>query len=73
MSETERMRPALRRAWDMGWEAAEAFASSAPRPHWLLFDKDRQIVGCRCGFRADMDSDCGWGDSVVEHLLEVPR
>jgi hypothetical protein len=40
--------------------------------HWLLFDrKERQIVGCHCGFEADNDSDCGWGDSVVRHLFEA--
>lgn len=72
MTEPERMRPALRRAWEMGWEAAEAFTSSAPKPHWLRFDSDRLIVGCNCGFLADPD-DCGWGDSVVEHLLAVPK
>lgn len=37
--------------------------------HWLVFNDKREIVGCRCGFAADTDSDCGWGDSVVRHLL----
>lgn len=40
--------------------------------HWLLFDAWR-IVGCHCGFKADVEADCGRGDSVVAHLLEVPR
>ena len=31
----------------------------------------RTITGCQCGFRADESSDCGFGDSVVAHLLEV--
>lgn len=39
--------------------------------HWLLFDRARRVVGCRCGFKADVEADCGWGDSVVKHLLEV--
>jgi hypothetical protein len=38
--------------------------------HWLVFNDEREVSGCHCGFRADLDSDCGWGDSVVEHLLE---
>lgn len=38
--------------------------------HWLKFDK-RQITGCQCGFPADTDSDCGYGDSVANHLMEV--
>ena len=42
-------------------------------PHWLLFDKARQVTGCACGFRADMEEDCGYGDSVVDHLLVVGR
>lgn len=36
--------------------------------HWLLFNEAREVVGCHCGFVAD-ESDEGWGDSVVEHLL----
>lgn len=39
--------------------------------HWLVFNGKREVVGCHCGFVADLDSDCGWGDSVVTHLLEV--
>lgn len=45
-----------------------------PQPvsdHWLMFDAARQVTGCHCGFEADMDSDCGYGDSVVDHLLSV--
>lgn len=38
--------------------------------HWLAFGSDRQIVGCHCGFKAE-DSDCGWGDSVVQHIVDV--
>jgi hypothetical protein len=38
--------------------------------HWLKFNNG-EIVGCQCGVRADMDSDCGWGDSVVAHLVDV--
>lgn len=39
--------------------------------HWLIFNDGREVVGCHCGFEADNDSDCGWGDSVVEHLFRV--
>lgn len=40
--------------------------------HWLKFNQETlEITGCQCGFAADTDSDCGWGDSVVAHLLEV--
>lgn len=41
--------------------------------HWLRFNEQREITGCHCGFVADAESDCGWGDSVVDHLLTVPR
>jgi hypothetical protein len=37
--------------------------------HWLIFNAAREVVGCHCGFDAD-ESDLGWGDSVVDHLLE---
>lgn len=40
--------------------------------HWLKWNTlARTITGCHCGFRADESSDCGFGDSVVAHLLEV--
>jgi hypothetical protein len=40
--------------------------------HWLKWNTiARVITGCQCGFRADESSDCGFGDSVVAHLLEV--
>lgn len=47
--------------------------------HWLIFgpehtDPDiasRPVTGCACGFRADLNEDLGFGDSVVDHLLEV--
>ena len=47
--------------------------------HWLIFgpehtDPDiaqRPITGCACGYRADLNEDHGFGDSVVDHLLEV--
>lgn len=41
--------------------------------HWLVRDDDGQIVGCHCGFEADREADLGYGDSVVEHLVEVGR
>ena len=41
--------------------------------HWLLFNAAREITGCHCGYQADMESDLGWGDSVVDHLLEQGR
>ena len=41
--------------------------------HWLLFNAAREVVGCACGFDADVESDCGWGDSVVDHLLGVAQ
>lgn len=43
--------------------------TDAEREHWLIFDDERRVTGCHCGFQADMDADCGWGDSVVEHLM----
>lgn len=39
--------------------------------HWLVFDAKRRVIGCHCGFPADMESDCGWGDSVANHLMAV--
>lgn len=52
-------------------------APDRPTPtgeHWLTFDPaTRDVTGCACGFRADLDSDCGWGDSVVAHLLDTGR
>ena len=42
---------------------------AAESPHWLIFNSARQVTGCACGFAADVDSDCGFGDSVVDHLL----
>jgi hypothetical protein len=39
----------------------------------MLFNDKREIVGCHCGFKAVDEEDCGWGDSVVQHLLDVPR
>jgi hypothetical protein len=40
--------------------------------HWLKWNTiARTITGCQCGFGANEDSDCGFGDSVVAHLLEV--
>lgn len=49
--------------------------------HWLLFGPEhtdphivsRPVVGCACGFRADLEADGGYGDSVVDHLLEVGK
>ena len=38
--------------------------------HWLKFDR-LVITGCQCGFKANTDSDCGFGDSVANHLMEV--
>lgn len=38
--------------------------------HWLMFNEARDVVGCHCGFKA-ADEDEGYGDSVVDHLLEV--
>lgn len=40
--------------------------------HGLLFDLNRRIVGCRCGFVAS-ESDSGYGNSVVAHIVEVSR
>lgn len=39
--------------------------------HWLLFDHERRVMGCQCGFRADVEDDEGDGDSVVSHLIGV--
>lgn len=41
--------------------------------HWLVFDDERRVTGCHCGFEADMDSDCGWGDSVVDHIWNAAQ
>jgi hypothetical protein len=44
--------------------------------HWLIFgvhEGRRAVVGCQCGFQADVESDCGYGDSVVDHLLTAGR
>jgi hypothetical protein len=38
-------------------------------PHYLIFNYVRQITGCGCGFVAHPD-DHGFGNSVVQHLLE---
>lgn len=47
-------------------------SAQASKDHWLKWDTiARTITGCQCGFKADMDSDCGFGDSVVAHLIEV--
>jgi hypothetical protein len=40
--------------------------------HWLLFDDERHITGCCCGFAADPD-DAGYGDSVLDHFEQVVR
>lgn len=43
-----------------------------PEVHWLKFelrpDGRHWVVGCQCGFEAH-ESDEGWGDSVVMHLM----
>jgi hypothetical protein len=47
--------------------------SAQPRivdQHRLKFNDERLITGCQCGFVADHDDD-GYGDSVVEHLVEL--
>lgn len=41
--------------------------------HWLIFDRDRLITGCHCGFLADVESDAGYGDSVLDHIEDVVR
>ncbi|HET6911500.1 MAG TPA: hypothetical protein VFH54_19405 [Mycobacteriales bacterium] len=41
--------------------------------HWLTFSDDRLIIGCHCGFVADMESDAGYGDSVLDHFEAVVR
>lgn len=38
------------------------------KEHWLVMDGDRAIAGCHCGFVAETDSDCGYGDSVLKHF-----
>jgi hypothetical protein len=46
------------------------------REHWLLVDQAdprRPIVGCHCGFRADVEDDGGYGDSVVDHFAAAVR
>lgn len=47
-------------------------SAQAVEGHWLKFNKTtREVIGCQCGFAADIDSDCGWGDSVVRHFFDV--
>lgn len=53
------------------------------KDHWLTWGEYRvgdgygggsyehRIVGCHCGFTANNDADCGWGDSVVRHLMQI--
>lgn len=38
--------------------------------HWLIFDNERHVTGCHCGFPADPGDD-GYGDSIVMHLLTI--
>lgn len=51
----------------------------APSQHYLLFTQATPmpgmgpVRGCACGFRADLEEDFGWGDSVTEHLIDVGR
>lgn len=40
------------------------------RTHWLVVNVGREVVGCHCGFEAHPD-DCGYGDSVVDHIYRV--
>jgi len=40
--------------------------------HWMKFDDDRMILGCQCGFAAD-ESDCGFGDGTLDHIVEAAR
>lgn len=46
-------------------------ADSVARMHWLMFNAEREVVGCHCGFEADMEADSGYGDSVVRHLMHT--
>lgn len=54
---------------DFIWEMKGG--SSTPPLHWLLFDEGRRVIGCQCGFDADVEADAGYGDSVVAHLRGV--
>jgi len=41
--------------------------------HWLIFADHPQggvanVTRCVCGFPADVESDCGYGDSVLKHI-----
>ncbi|WP_026931196.1 hypothetical protein [Glycomyces tenuis] len=57
---------------DRGTPVPESLRSNqVSDSHWLKFNADCQVTGCQCGFRADLDSDCEFGDSVVAHLLDV--
>lgn len=54
---------------------AKRTAEKLRQAHWLIFAPAgeggfRAISGCMCGFVADND-DCGYGDSVVVHLMRV--
>lgn len=48
-------------------EAETRLAHMAEGGHWLLFDGDRRVLGCQCGFPASPD-DHGFGDSVLDHF-----
>lgn len=42
-------------------------------PHRLKWNLGTgEIVGCGCGFPAD-PSDCGFGNSVTDHLIDVGK
>lgn len=41
--------------------------------HWMMFNPDRWITGCVCGFRADVEDDYGYGDSFLDHFEAVVR
>lgn len=49
---------------------AIVYDAAEPR-HELVFDEERLITGCICGFEAE-GWDGGDGDSVVAHLLRIP-
>jgi hypothetical protein len=40
--------------------------------HWLVVQPSGAVSGCHCGFTAELD-DCGYGDSVLAHILDAER
>lgn len=58
--------------WWLPSRSSNRLAHRVEGGHWLVFDDDRHVTGCQCGFAADPD-DAGYGDSVLDHFEQVVR